>query len=313
MNLFLLLLGTFMSGVYAIGLKPAMARCKTNASVELFNGGATLVATLAAFLICAVRGAFYLPSEGVVTAAIFGVIFSATVFFNLVALDFGPLSITNLIINFSLVVPLVYGFAFLDEQITPLRIVGIGLFVVCMFLFCNPFERSAGASAGRRGSTLKWILLTMASFATNGMLMIIQKDYAIETDNAYAMSFLLYSYLLATLTSVALAAALKLIRRGKSMPPAADATVPAEKFSVKRLFGIMSGLAVLVGASNFILNFAVILLATRMDSAIVYPVIQGGGPVIVTLVSYFLFREKLTLPKIAGVVLGCLGIVLLNL
>ncbi len=225
MDLFLLLLGTVMSGVYAIGLKPAMERCRTNASVELFNGATTLVATLAALILCAMRGSVYLPSEGILTAAVFGVIFSATVFFNLVAIDYGPLSITNLVINFSLVVPLVYGFAFLGEPVTPLRMVGIGVFAVCMFLFCNPFDKSTsdGAAGGkRRGSTLIWILLTMASFATNGMLMLIQKDYALKTDNAYAMSFLLYSYLFATVTSVVLAVLLKLVRRRTASASASD-------------------------------------------------------------------------------------------
>ncbi len=325
MDLFLLLLGTLMGGVYAIGLKPAMGKCRTNAAVELFNGATTLVATLAALVICAVRGAFYLPGEGILTAAIFGVIFSATVFFNLVALDYGPLSITNLVINFSLVVPLVYGFVFLDETITPLRVAGIGLFVVCMFLFCNPFEKTAdtaGTPVRKRGRMLTWILLTMASFATNGMLMVIQKNYALKTENAYALSFLLYSYLFATVTSVVLAGILKLARRkpGASEPaavnPATEPTsVPANATAIdgKRFWLLMGGFSLLVGVSNFVLNFAVILLATRMDAAIVYPVIQGGGPVIVTVVSYFLFREKLNLPKWLGVVLGCLGIVLLNL
>ncbi len=314
MELFLLLIGTLMGGAYAIGLKPAMARCRTHAAVELFNGATTLVSTLAALILCAAQGAFALPPSGILTAAGFGVIFSATVFFNLVALDHGPLSITNLIINFSLVVPLVYGFAFLGEPLTPLRMVGIGVLAVCMLLFCNPFEKApaelSGAPVHKKGRALTWILLTMAAFVTNGMLMVIQKNYALETDNAYAQSFLLYSYLFATLTSVLLAVLLKLIRRGgKESAPAEREGAPA---GARRFWLMMIGLSLFVGVSNFLLNFAVILLATRMDAAIVYPVIQGGGPVIVTLVSWFLFRERLDPPKLLGVVLGCVGIVLLN-
>ncbi len=306
MDLFLLLLGTLMSGVYAIGLKPAMARCRTHAATEFFNGATTLFSTLCAVLLCAIASAFRLPLEGILTAAIFGVIFSATVFFNLLALDYGPLSLTNLIINFSLVVPLVYGFAFLGESITLLRVVGIALFAVCMFLFCNPF----GKAGGERGASLKWFLLTLASFVTNGMLMIIQKNYALKTDNAYAESFLLYSYLFATLTSVLLGLILQLVRRGST-----PSSIPNGKPAVggKSFFWTMAGLALLVGVSNFGLNYAVILLATRMDAAIVYPVIQGGGPVIVTIASRFLFKEKLDAVKLIGVILGCIALVLLNL
>ncbi len=307
MDLFLLFLGVAMSAVYAIGLKPAMARCRSNAATELFNGATTLASVLCALLICAFRGAFYLPLAGILTAAVFGVIFSLTVYFNLVALEHGPLSLTNLIVNFSLVIPLVYGFAFLDETVTPLRVVGIALFAVCMFLFCNPFEKGEG----KRGASLKWFLLTLAAFATNGMLMIIQKNYAIKTENAYALSFLLYSYLFATAVSMLLGLVLRLRSRSRA-PLFAEESETASR-NPKRLLLLMGGLSLLVGVSNFGLNFAVILLATRMDAAIVYPVIQGGGPVIVTLVSRFLFRERLNAVKWLGVVLGCLGIVLLNL
>ncbi len=308
MNLLLLFLGVAMSAVYAIGLKPAMVRCRTRAVTELFNGAATLAAALCALLLCVIKGAFALPAAGMLTAALFGIVFSLTVYFNLVALDHGPLSLTNLIINFSLIVPLVYGFAFLDEQITALRMVGIALFAVCMFLFCNPFERTEGG----RGASLKWFLLTMASFITNGMLMIIQKSYAIKTDNAYAVSFLFYSYLFATVTSVLMGLILKLAGRVRTSPPSVQ-NIDGGSDDSKRFLLIMGGLALAVGISNFGLNLAVILLATRMDSAIVYPVIQGGGPVIVTVVSRFLFKERLNIVKWIGVLLGCIGIVLLNL
>ena len=72
-------------------------------------------------------------------------------------------------------------------------------------------------------------------------------------------------------------------------------------------------LIVLIGAANFGLNLVVVLLATMMDGAIVYPVIQGGGPMIAAIAGRLFFGEKISLKKAAAILLGVAAIVLLNL
>ncbi len=303
-NLLLLAFGVLIGGVYSIGLKPANARCHTKSAVELFNGGVTLVATLCACILCAVSRSFAIPPMGILSAALFGVIFSMTVFLNLVALEYGPLSITNLIVNFSLVVPLVYAAIAYNETLTTPRIIGLALFVVCMFLFANPKgERGEGTR-----STLKWILLSALALMCNGMLAVIQRAYAMETDNVYATPFLMFGYLFATVTSILLGLILHLKNR-RSSPTVA--VIPSTEGGGRRY--ALVGWALLVGAANFGLNLVVTLLATRMPAAIVYPVIQGGGPIIVTVASRILFKEKISPIKLFAILLGCAAIVLLNL
>ncbi len=303
-NYLLLAVGVLIGGVYSIGLKPANARCHTKSAVEFFNAGVTAVATLCACVLCAVSQSFAIPATGILAAALFGCIFSMTVFLNLIALDFGPLSITNLIVNFSLVVPLVYSAIAYDEALTPWRIVGLALFVVCMFLFANP-----KGEGGKARSTFKWILLSALALLCNGMLAVIQRAYAMATDNVYATPFLMFGYLFATVTSLLLGLILHLRRRKVSV--SVD-TTQATQDSDKHRYALV-GWALLVGAANFGLNLVVTLLATRMDAAIVYPVIQGGGPIIVTIASRVLFKEKISPIKLFAILLGCVAIVLLNL
>ena len=47
--------------------------------------------------------------------------------------------------------------------------------------------------------------------------------------------------------------------------------------------------------------------------AIVYPAIQGGGPMIAVLGSRFLFGEQISWKKWIAIILGVLAIVMLNL
>ena len=72
-------------------------------------------------------------------------------------------------------------------------------------------------------------------------------------------------------------------------------------------------LFVLIGFANFGLNLMVVLLATMMDGAIVYPAVQGGGPMIAVLGSRLLFGEQISWKKWAAILLGVTAIVLLNL
>ena len=55
-----------------------------------------------------------------------------------------------------------------------------------------------------------------------------------------------------------------------------------------------------------------LLLATMMDGAIVYPAIQGGGPIFAAIGSRLLFHEQISWKKALAILLGALAIVLLN-
>ena len=292
-----LMLAILMSGIYSIGLKPANSRCHSLAELQLFNAcfsATAMVGALASALIT--KGNLYIPLSGILTAALFGCVFSLCVFTNLKALEDGPLSLTTLIVNFSLIFPLIYSFCFLGEPITPVRIIGILLLVVCMFLFTNP------KVTGEKKISLKWILLAGASMLCNGLLSVVSKIYAMASENAYASQYLVFSYFFATVTSLILFAVLR-SRQKKE-----------ERIAPKAFFSpVMIALFVLIGFANFGLNLMVLLLATLMDGAIVYPAVQGGGPMIAIIGSRLIFGEQISWKKWAAILLGVAAIVLLNL
>lgn len=292
-----LMLAILMSGIYSIGLKPANSRCKSLAELQLFNACFSASAMIGALVSALVTtGNLYIPISGLLTAALFGCFFSICVFTNLKALEDGPLSLTTLIVNFSLVFPLIYSFCFLDEPITPVRIAGILLLVVCMFLFTNP------KVTGEKKMSLKWLALSIASCLCNGLLSVVSKIYAMASENAYASQYLVYSYFFATVTSLILFAVLR-SRQNKE-----------DRIAMRDFFApIMIVLFVLIGFANFGLNLMVVLLATLMDGAIVYPAVQGGGPMIAIIGSRLIFGEQISWKKWIAILLGVAAIVMLNL
>lgn len=54
-------------------------------------------------------------------------------------------------------------------------------------------------------------------------------------------------------------------------------------------------------------------LSTRIDGAVLYPVQSGGGFVLTVLFGFCFFKERVTVWKIIGLILGVGAIVLLNL
>ena len=303
-----LLLAILMNGLYSVGLKPANSRCHSLAELQLFNGCFSATAMLGALVYALITDhSLMIPRSGLICAVLFGCIFSVCVFTNLKALESGPLSLTTLIVNFSLVFPLIYSFCFLNEPVTALRVIGIALLVLCMLLFTNP--RITGSKI-----SVQWFLLAVTSMLCNGFLAVISKVYAIKSENAYAPQYLFFCYLFATVTSLILFAVLR-SRKDAALPSDRDADGDRDDpFSLRAFFcPAMLVLIVLIGLANFGQILMVVLLATMMDGAIVYPAVQGGGPMIAVLVSRLCFGEQISWKKWAAILLGILAIVLLNL
>ena len=71
---------------------------------------------------------------------------------------------------------------------------------------------------------------------------------------------------------------------------------------------------ILAGACNVVLNLFVMLLATSfLSPSLIYPVIGVGGLMIVTLVSLFVFKEKLKWQQWLGIAIGTIATVLLSI
>ena len=62
-----------------------------------------------------------------------------------------------------------------------------------------------------------------------------------------------------------------------------------------------------------VISFVMTSLASGVPSVILFPLFNGLGIIAVCISSIFVFKEKLNLPKSIGLVLGVLGLYIINL
>lgn len=73
------------------------------------------------------------------------------------------------------------------------------------------------------------------------------------------------------------------------------------------------GLSVVCDIANTVVNFLVLVLATRMAASVMFPIISAGGIVTTAIVAMTIYKEKLSRNQKISFIFGIAAIVILNL
>ena len=207
--------------------------------------------------------------------------------FMMLAFLVGPVSFTVVIVNFSTVLTAVSGAIFWGESIKFLQIIGIGL---CLASFLLAIEKKDD----EKKVSWKWMVyssLAMLATATLGLLQKIHQNsiYKEELDG-----FLFVAFAFLTITS--LIAALFLSKKEK---------VPfIPKVKEKKILYAITVNMVVAGIFIAIVHKLNLYLAGVIDSAIFFPIVNGGNLILSILLARILFKEKLTRRQWIGVFVG---------
>ena len=255
--------------------------------IRAFQGAFCLFAAL---LYAAV--ARELPSlRAVGLGVLFGICFFLTLTCSAVCYEIGPMSLTAILVNASLALPLMWSVCFLGERVS-LRMM-IGLLLICLtFLLSALGRREKGTRAGKR-----WMVLVTLAFLCNGASAILQKSYQRTQAEGNPFSFLSIAYLTAALLFFSAAA----LRRGK------DTFFPSQRGWLYCL------LIAAAGAGSFAGNGLLQSLCVRVPAGVLYPIANGGLCVVTAIASFVLFRERLTRWKLMSIASGVAGIAVLTL
>lgn len=204
---------------------------------------------------------------------------------NVMALRCGPLAITGLIRLFSLSIPTMYGIFFLREPMGKFTALGLILLIASLILV-NYQKDSAKINK-------KWVFWVTVSFLLNGFFVTVQKHHQI-INNAQKSNELMVLAL--TITVVFLLAYILIFRR--------ESIVKSIKYFY---FGAGHGIFNGVG------NMSVLLLAPIASASLVYPLTTCCNLVLLSLISFFVYKEKLLLRQWIGVTIGVMSAVLLSI
>lgn len=186
--------------------------------------------------------------------------------------------------------PMLLGRLLFQESIAWHQWLGYGVLLCAVMLLCaynNTVKVRLNASS---------LLLLIVSGAANGAADFSQKLFVKALPGTSAAVFNLYTYVFAGLTLLLI---VLLLPHG-------------EKEDGK---GARRGYAyIAVMAAALILNsYFKTLSASHLSSAQLYPLNQGMGLILSSLMAHFLFRERLTKRAIGGIALAFAGLMIMNM
>ncbi len=236
--------------------------------------------------------------KAMIFGAIFGVGFFVAVYSSASGYQTGSMVLTSTIINMSLIIPVLYSTIALGEEIRPLKIIGILLFTI-VFLLAS-IQTKEKARQGR--FRFVWLVFVSAGFLANGFTAVVQKNYRIMNPTNNNGIFMAIAYFTAGLLFV-----LRYVYINKKQALASDVSV--EKTFIVKLVSI----AIISGAGSFGGNLLLSYLSDKVNGAVLYPCLNGGLCILLSVFSILLFKEKLTLMKLSAFIVGITAIILLNI
>ena len=259
---------------------------------HIYNLLASLTAAIA--LLC--MNGFSLPSLfTVVLAVVFGVITALQQVSNIQALKLGPLSYTSVIGSLSTMIPTLCGAIIWGETIAVIQWVGILLMVGCFLL-------SVSSDAEQKKTSARWLIYCAILFVCTGGIGVMQKWHQSTVYKDELDAFLLIAFAFSTVYSAAL-----LVHHLKSQEHGNVRAVCTQA-------GIRTWVLILIvvgGICAALNNKWNLYLSGVMDSAVFFPVVNGGGLILTTLSAVVLFRERLRTKQWIGMLIGTAAVICL--
>lgn len=203
-------------------------------------------------------------------------------------------SVTTIAARCSMILPILWSFAFFGENITGWQWVGI-VSVMAAFVLIFYNKREPGA----RKTDMAAILMPLAVFVIMGIIAVNMKSaqHAIRQTGNYTTDYPIFEILIFT---SALA--------GSVIYYAASAGRKAFRFNWKSVLG---GLC--LGTFNYLITIGIMHGLRFVSTGTFYTLYNICVVVITTLVGVIAFREKLSPAKIAGICLAVGAIAILSL
>ncbi|MBQ4064855.1 MAG: EamA family transporter, partial [Clostridia bacterium] len=232
---------------------------------------------------------------------IFGTVTALQAIATMKALELGPMSYSTVFICCSTLITALSGkFLFKTEDIAWPQYVGMGLMLISFFLALEKDKEKKSAS-------LRWLAFCLLAFCCSGAVGIMQK-----TESTYHASemgiFLVIAFAVAFLFSLLMALFLR--HKSKKNPEEDGASPLIDKRLGARAL-LIPGCMVLMGICAGVNNKLNLFLAGELDSAVFFPIVNGGGLVLASLAAFVIFRERLSVKRWIGVVVGIASVILL--
>lgn len=215
----------------------------------------------------------------------FAVVFAAATVGSCQAIKYGSLSITMLVISYSLIIPTLHGIIMLDESLSVCGTIGIVLLMISLFLI--------NIKKDAKAFSLKWVIYLIVAFVGNGMCSVFQKQQQTDFGGMFKSEFMMLALLISACILFTIS-----VFSGEMKYKENPIGLAYGGFS-----GILGGLV----------NYLVMMLTGTLPNSILFPVISAGGIILGFLIAVFAYKERLNTVQIVGYTMGAISVVMLNI
>lgn len=280
-----------LSSIIALGAVGNVAQKEYNKrainTVFLYGCMCSLFAALF-FTVSSLSGGLNFTIEFLPYSMIFGISYLGANVFGFLSIKEGSLSLSALVISYSLILPTLYGLIFLDEEISATMIIALVLLIVSL-AFINLEKKGE-----KKKITLKWIIYVALAFVSNGACSISQKVQQVNFNGAYKNEFMIVALVIVFVVLMTLS----LVYEGKYLAHNMKNGILWFSFA---------------GVSNGAMNLLVMVLSATMAASIMFPAISAGGIVVAFVISMLIYKEKYSILQYVGAGLGIAAVVLFNI
>lgn len=257
-----------------------IASTKGKASSSMHFNTLKVGASLAFFfLISFYNMQFHLPT--VLFASGYGFALFFSTLFGYMALMQGSMALTSLIISYSVIIPCFFGIIFLDETVGFMRMLGIVLLFVSMYLLKQQAENTKMSK--------QWFVYVAITFLCNGICSVIQKLHQTVYPSSYCNEFMIYSivvtFILFLVTSIC---------------------KKEEKNTVVMRYAILAG--ILMGLGNYL----TLVLSSKVNATVLFPIISVFSMLCNVIVSKLYFKDKFSIMQLIGIAFGVFSVLLIK-
>jgi uncharacterized membrane protein len=254
---------------------------KKNEVLSFYAFSSIASAFIALIMAAGESGTFYFMPQEIVYGAVLGILSFVTYVFFLFSFTGNNTSTSVTIFRLNMIPGIILAIVLIDEKLTVDKILAISLFVACIFLFR---ERSKNIQAPKE---TRYIVFAVTACLFGGMLNFVNKLAAIHTESNFRI-------LLWRFTTVSILSFAYLLFKKRFV---------ISKKIIK--YAAMSG-SLLVIAIYFILT-----ALKKGDVGVVIPVSQSAL-VIVSVISWIFYNEKVDIRKIIAVVFAITAIIIIS-
>lgn len=286
--------------------------------ISFFRYGAyyNLAAALFALITLAITGftGFNLPT--LLCSLVSAILFSIDLFTSLQTMKGAPLTVCSIFGLGGLIVSCIGGIFLFNEPVSWLQGVGLAIFLIGAYV-----HTQKGKKETKKISFYTYVLLFLRLFI-NGLVMIVQKYFSLNVVGGNVSTFSFLTFLLNFL--IMLVCAIVLYLKSKNRPtiqtePAVPDQIVTEEENPKpqkTILGLSKILLVcggLLAFALFVINFLVTELGKTVDSVILFPVSSAISIVMTAFIGWVVFKEKLNLKSIIGLIVALAGIIIIGL